>query len=366
MEKHEAGRKFSRTVPVIIENHENATKKAKLMVPSNYTAGQLANILRSRMHLLPYHPVYLFLKSKQSPILMSKSIGHLHHKHRDEKGLLRLIHAEQASFGFRGNIRAIRFRQKWIENLHNLLHQDASDDAYSGAPPPYFPLDPPSIMNFGAPPAPLDIDDLNEPANEDIFDYVANVLGNGNDSFHAADGAISESSTSCSSESSTSEDSSESSTLTNFSLPVFPPFATNSTAVGVANSFSTAYSAHLNSCLSPGGADTWLPSPAINSGETSSAVALLENGGEEIGAPDEALPEMYNSVMCGNISSSGLANISANVQHSNGSNSDVSDLIEYLYESDSDFYDSDNDNENDDEDENDDNENDDDNNDADD
>ncbi|CAL1280891.1 unnamed protein product [Larinioides sclopetarius] len=116
MEKREVGRKSTRTVPVIIENHENAAKKTKLMVPSNYTAGQLVNILRSRMHLRPYHPVYLFLKSKQSPVLMSKSIGHLHHKHRDEKGLLRLIHAGQTSFGFRGNIRAIRFRQKWIEN----------------------------------------------------------------------------------------------------------------------------------------------------------------------------------------------------------------------------------------------------------
>ncbi|CAL1280890.1 unnamed protein product [Larinioides sclopetarius] len=145
MEKREVGRKSTRTVPVIIENHENAAKKTKLMVPSNYTAGQLVNILRSRMHLRPYHPVYLFLKSKQSPVLMSKSIGHLHHKHRDEKGLLRLIHAGQTSFGFRGNIRAIRFRQKWIEN------QSSADGAQAPCPPygiqSHFPQDPPALAN---------------------------------------------------------------------------------------------------------------------------------------------------------------------------------------------------------------------------
>ncbi|GFU60446.1 map1lc3b [Nephila pilipes] len=119
MDVPESGKKFGKTIPVIIENHKNGIKKTKIMVPSHYTASQLLNILRLKTHMNPHHPLYLFLKAKHRPLLMSKCIGHLHQKYRDEKGCLHLIQADQSTFGFRGNIRAIRFRQKWIESYPN-------------------------------------------------------------------------------------------------------------------------------------------------------------------------------------------------------------------------------------------------------
>ncbi|GBN06755.1 hypothetical protein AVEN_14642-1 [Araneus ventricosus] len=322
MEKREVGSKSSRTVPVIIENHENATKKTKLMVPSNYTAGQLVNILRSRMHLRPYHPVYLFLKSKQSPVLMSKSIGHLHYKHRDEKGLLRLIHAGQASFGFRGNIRAIRFRQKWIENLHNTLHQDAgAPQSYSGVPPPYFPLEPPATANFGAP---LDVDGLTDsieeiPINEDFYhDNMENTYTEIEDSFLISDMP--------SWQSSNMTGSSQSSALTN----------------------SSHSSALTDPWLSSSLADPWLSSATTNSGETSGMANsfLFSNHGNI----DQALylemnlaMHLQNSIVSGSSSALATPNISANVQPPNVPNPQVPPNNLSFYDSDSDFYDSDKD-----------------------
>ncbi|CAL1280889.1 unnamed protein product [Larinioides sclopetarius] len=331
MEKREVGRKSTRTVPVIIENHENAAKKTKLMVPSNYTAGQLVNILRSRMHLRPYHPVYLFLKSKQSPVLMSKSIGHLHHKHRDEKGLLRLIHAGQTSFGFRGNIRAIRFRQKWIENLHN-------NGGYSGGfsfPPPYFPLEP-SSANFGAP---IDINDLNDPIedisiNDDFYhDYMDNTYSEIEDSAYISDMSSWQfSNVAGSSQSSALTNHSQSSALTN-------------------SSHSSALADWVDPWLSSSLADPWLPSATINSGQTSVIANsfLFPNHGDV----DHALyldlemdlaAHLHNAVMSsvGNSSVPAIPNISANVQPPNVPNPQVPPNNLSLYDSDSEFYESDN------------------------
>ncbi|GFR32244.1 map1lc3b [Trichonephila clavata] len=116
MDAPEREKKFGKFIPIIIENHANGLKKTKLMVPSHYRASQLLNILRAKMQMSSVTPLYLFLKGKHRPLQVSKCIGHLHQKYRNEKGCLHLIQADQSTFGFRGNIRAIRFRHKWMEN----------------------------------------------------------------------------------------------------------------------------------------------------------------------------------------------------------------------------------------------------------
>ncbi|GIY52683.1 uncharacterized protein CEXT_686211 [Caerostris extrusa] len=141
MEMSELRKKIGKAVPVIIEKYGNNSQKLKLMVPRHYTAAHLVDILRTRMQLLPHHPLFLFLKAaNHRPVHMSKRLTHLYSKHRDEKGCLRLIQAEQSTFGFRGNIRAIRYRQKWLDSqttipvFNEFMNMDYNDYSYIFTP----------------------------------------------------------------------------------------------------------------------------------------------------------------------------------------------------------------------------------------
>ncbi|GFR32242.1 map1lc3b [Trichonephila clavata] len=149
MDAPEREKKFGKFIPIIIENHANGLKKTKLMVPSHYRASQLLNILRAKMQMSSVTPLYLFLKGKHRPLQVSKCIGHLHQKYRNEKGCLHLIQADQSTFGFRGNIRAIRFRHKWMENLSSGEGPQASDPPFGVSI--HFPQESPALANISDP-----------------------------------------------------------------------------------------------------------------------------------------------------------------------------------------------------------------------
>ncbi|GFY61182.1 map1lc3b [Trichonephila inaurata madagascariensis] len=192
MDAPEREKKFGKFIPIIIENHTNGLKKSKLMVPSHYRASQLLNILRAKMQMSSVTPLYLFLKGKHRPLQASKCIGHLHQKYRNEKGCLHLIQADQSTFGFRGNIRAIRFRHKWMENyprqaplLATFLLQDPilPSESLQLTPTEGFinpvanelqPIPPgpmPVIFDF-IEPNPPDVLDLIEPNPPDVLDFM--------------------------------------------------------------------------------------------------------------------------------------------------------------------------------------------------
>ncbi|GFW96593.1 map1lc3b [Trichonephila clavipes] len=203
MDAPEREKKFGKFIPITIENHTNGLKKTKLMVPSHYRASQLLNILRAKMQMSSLTPLYLFLKGKHRPLQASKCIGHLHQKYRNEKGCLHLIQADQSTFGFRGNIRAIRFRHKWMENyprqaplLATFLLQDPILPSESLQPTPtelfinpvaneLQPNPPgpmPVIFDFNEPIPPV-MPDFTEPNSPDMPDFTvsngppADILG---------------------------------------------------------------------------------------------------------------------------------------------------------------------------------------------
>jgi GABA(A) receptor-associated protein len=93
-------KKYPDRIPIICENigqQINTLLKKKYLVPNQITLGQFLIIIRKRLKLTQEQAIFCFIDNKLHPI--SRMIGDLYNKYKDDDGFLYILYSGENCFG---------------------------------------------------------------------------------------------------------------------------------------------------------------------------------------------------------------------------------------------------------------------------
>ena len=93
--------KYPDRVPVIIEKGSRTDipdiDRAKFLIPSDLTLGQVVYVIRKRIKLNPEHAIFVFVNNTLPPT--SALVSSIYEEHADEDGFLYIVYSGENTFG---------------------------------------------------------------------------------------------------------------------------------------------------------------------------------------------------------------------------------------------------------------------------
>jgi GABA(A) receptor-associated protein len=93
-------KKYPERIPIICERltiKVAEIDRSKYLCPNDLSLGNFVYVIRKRIKIAPEEAIYLFINERILPV--SKILGEIYEKHKDEDGFLYIKYDSEATFG---------------------------------------------------------------------------------------------------------------------------------------------------------------------------------------------------------------------------------------------------------------------------